>query len=239
MLAPNAWLRDRWDLSHIQGRRLVEALADVPTFRPLGEWASPVVSSRRNLDPEQEVGFVQVSDLDVRYLSFARAHRAKVRELPARVRLPLREYQVLLLASGSNLGEAGHPIAVVEPQMDGCLASNAFIALEFRETPLYFGLALRHPLVLAQLRSLASGSVIQLIGKRDIGHLLIPVLGSTWRQDHNDRAKIAWEKRRLALDLRLRAVARVEAFIAEALETQNDPRTGTAASGGRPGADSQ
>jgi hypothetical protein len=214
----NIWLHNRWDVGYIRSQALAQDLLRSEIFRPISEVARVAVSSRKHLDPDQEVCYVNVSDIDAQYLTFSQVHRGKLKELSGRFRLPLQADQVLVLASGSNLGSEMHPVAIVEPELDGCLTSNAFIALEFAETPIYFGLVMRHPLVLAQLRGLASGSVIQMIKKQEIQDLLIPVLGSVWRQDFNDRARVAWEKRHLAIDLRQQAIQKIEAFIRGALE---------------------
>lgn len=214
----NNWLRYRWDVPYVQSHDLVEMLRRTGIFEPVNSLAQLAIASRRHFDPKQEVCYVNVSDIDAQYFTFNQTHQAQLSELSSRLRLPLQADQVLVLASGSNLGSEDHPVAVVEPELDGCLTSNAFIALEFAETPLYFGLVMRHPLVLAQLHALASGSVVQqTIKKEEFKGLLLPVLGSVWRQDYNDRARIAWEKRRLAIDLRQEAIDKVEAFVVEAL----------------------
>ncbi|GIK36928.1 MAG: hypothetical protein BroJett011_07610 [Chloroflexota bacterium] len=218
LLARNNWLDYRWDVAYVRSQGLTEELRQTGFFRPVGEMAHLAVASRRHLEPEQAVCYVNVSDIDAQYFTFRQTHQMQLKELSDRLRLPLQADQVLVLASGSNLGSEDHPVAVVEPELDGCLTSNAFIALEFVETPLYFGLVMRHPLVLAQLRALASGSVVQqTINKEEFKNLLLPVLGSVWRQDYNDRARIAWEKRRLAIDLRQQAIDNVEVFITKAL----------------------
>jgi restriction endonuclease S subunit len=215
--ASNHWLFDRWDFSYMHGRGLTNQLESVEFFKPLGELAKIAVSSRKTYDPSQLVRYVQVSDIDAQYMTFGNVRQDKVENLSARIRLPLKGDQVLVLASGSNLGSREHPIAVVEHHLDGCLTSNAFIALEFQETPIYYGLVMRHPLVLAQLKALAAGSVISFISKRAIENVLLPILGQVWRKDFNDRAKIAWEKRSHAIRCRQKAIGLVDDFITSAL----------------------
>ena len=216
-VASNQWLFERWDVSYVRGRKLVQDIEESKLFKPLRDLARIPVSSRKHLDPNQEICYVKISDIDPEFMTFGTVHQEKLSNLSERIRLPLHEFQVLVLVSGSNLGSDSHPIAVVEPHLDGCLTSNAFIALEFRETPIYFGLILRHPLVLSQMQALSSGTVISFISKREIGSLLLPVLGSVWREDFNDRAQIAWEKRSRAIQLRQKAINLVDDFIKEAL----------------------
>lgn len=184
---------------------------------PLYQIAKIEASSRKNFDPDKIVRYVQSSDIDPRHFLFRNVRSDKVRNLPARIRLPIRAYQVLLLASGSNLGTPNHPVGIVEPDLDGCLASNTFLALEFHETPLYYGMVLKHPLVLAEIRHLAVGKVICTLRKRDVMYLKIPVLGRVWRQDFNDRAKVAWERRNLAKNLRSKAQNLVDTFVQQNL----------------------
>jgi hypothetical protein len=218
LLARNSLLDYRWDVAYVRSQNLTEELRQTGFFQPVREMADLVVASRKHFKLGQAVCYVNVSDIDAQYFTFRQTHKTQLKELSDRVRLPLQADQVLVLASGSNLGSEDHPVAVVESELDGCLTSNAFLALEFKDTPLYFGLIMRHPLVLAQLQALASGSVVQSIKKEEFKNLVLPVLGSIWRQDYNDRAKIAWEKRHLAIDLRQQAINLVETFISEALK---------------------
>jgi hypothetical protein len=53
--------------------------------------------------------------------------------------------------------------------------------------------------------------------KKDIIHLRIPILRAVWRQDFNDRAQLAWERRTLALTQRRQALDMADAFIQKAL----------------------
>lgn len=217
-VASAKWLRERWDVPYLRNQKLKKSLSTLKLFKPVSQLAQIAVSSRKHLDPDQKVCFVQISDIDPHYYTFTNVHKGYVKNLPYRIRAPLRANQVLMLASGSNLGTASHPIAVVEPELDGCLGSNAFLALEFKETPIYYGLVMRHPLVLAQLRGVSSGAAIAFINKRQIQNLLIPSLGAIWRHDYNDRARIAWERRHSALNLRTKAINVIDDFIMQILK---------------------
>ena len=184
----------------------------------MGEVAQIAVSSRKLLKTDQVVHYVQASDIDPQSFLFRRLRSALAQDLPSRIRLPLQAYQVLLLASGSNLGTQTHPVAVVDAELDGGFASNTFLALEFAETPIYYAIALKHPIVLTQLRQMATGTVVSTLRKKDIIHLRIPQLSSVWRQDFNDRAQLAWERRSLALALRRQALEKAEKFIQQMIE---------------------
>jgi len=186
-------------------------------FRRLGEVAEIAVASRKMLKPDQQVKYVQTSDIDQQSFLFHRVRSANAQDLPSRIRLPLRSLQVLLLASGSNLGTPSHPVAIVDPTLDGAYASNTFLALEFRETPIYFGIVLKHPIVLNQLHRIASGAVVTTLRKKDVINLQIPVLSIVWRQDFNDRAQLAWERRSLALALRRQALEKADNYIQQTI----------------------
>lgn len=196
---------------------LLERRHEGLSISPLHQIAKIAVSSRKNFDPDQIVQYVQASDIDPHSFLFRNVRCGKVKDLPARIRLPIQAYQVLMLASGSNLGTSNHLVGIVEPQLDGCLASNTFLALEFDETPLYYGMALKHPVVLAQIHRVAVGEVVSTLRKRDVAQLKIPVLGQVWRQDFNDRAQIAWERRSIAKQLRSQAAQLVDAFLRQAV----------------------
>ena len=221
-----AEIQERSELREIDnGEAVDQFLATTPAqkvFRPLGEVAQIAVSSRKLLKPDQVVHYVQASDIDTQSFLFRRQRSALAQNLPGRIRLPLQAYQVLILASGSNLGTPAHPVAVIDPKLDGGFASNAFLALEFAETPIYFAIALKHPIVLSQLRSMAVGSVVSTLRKKDITSLRVPQLSAVWRQDFNDRAQLAWERRALELALRRQALEIAEEFIKNAVgETPN------------------
>ncbi len=160
---------------------------------------------------------MQASDIDPQSFLFRRIRSALAQDLPSRIRLPLQAYQVLLLASGSNLGTPAYPVAVVDAKLNGGFASNTFLALDFHETPIYYAIALKHPLVLEQIQRMAVGTVVSTLRKKDIIHLRIPVLSAVWRQDFNDRAQLAWERRALALKLRRQALDKAEDFIQQTL----------------------
>lgn len=217
-----AEIKDRCGCSEIFEETSVNEILATPeaqkVFRPLGEVAQIAVSSRKLLKTDQVVHYVQASDIDPQSFLFRRLRSALAQDLPSRIRLPLQAYQVLLLASGSNLGTQTHPVAVVDAELDGGFASNTFLALEFAETPIYYAIALKHPIVLTQLRQMATGTVVSTLRKKDIIHLRIPQLSSVWRQDFNDRAQLAWERRSLALALRRQALEKAEKFIQQMIE---------------------
>jgi hypothetical protein len=166
------------------------------------------------MNPEKQVCYVLVSDIDRNFFTFKESKKALVKDLPARVILPIDEGQVLLLSHGSNLGTDSQPLVYVDEEFDGCLASNSFIAIDFRETPLYYLIAMKHPLVLEQLRGMVSGSqIVSVINKESIRNLLIPKLGSIWRNDFNEKIKDALRMRKQGLELRKAAIEKVDNYI--------------------------
>lgn len=79
----------------------------------------------------------------------------------------------------------------------GCriLGSATFTALRFTETPRYFTIAMTHPIVRAQLNSLATGAVQRFVSKKDLDALLVPRLSVIWREDFDSRVSRAFERR--------------------------------------------
>lgn len=198
--------------------KFLDTLSARKVYRSLGEVAQIAISSRKLLKPDQIVKYVQVSDIDPRSFLFRRQRKALAKDLPSRIRLPLQSFQVLLLALGSNLGTPTHPVAVVDAQLEGGFASNAFLALEFAETQIYFAISLKHPIVLEQLHQMAVGATVSTIRRKDIVNLKIPVLSNVWRQDFNGRALVAWERRSLALALRRQAIEKAESFLQQMMD---------------------
>ncbi len=209
----NENLAERWDIPYVRNLIQIKTLGSNALLQQLSDVAKIATSSRKMIKPDAQVRYVQTADIDSKFLTFSQWRTCMGKDLPPRVRLPLQEYQVLLLASGQSIGTHKQPVAVVEPELQGCMASNAFLALEFSKTPIYFAMVLRHPFVLGQLRALSSGGTIPFLSKKIIKNLKVPVLGGIWREDFNQRAQIAWEKRKLALESAQRAVSIVEEFI--------------------------
>ena len=215
----NKCLEGRWDVPYVKNLTQTASTSSNDLFCRLVDVARIASSSRKLIKPDVMVRFVQTADMDSQFLTFNCHRTCYGKDLPPRVRLPLQEYQVLLLASGQNIGTTKQPVAVVEPELDGCIASNAFVALNFIETPIYFAMLLRHPLVLTQIRALSSGATIPFLSKKIIKELKIPVLGAIWREDFDQRAQIAWEKHKRALGMVRKAISIVE----ESIDMQGHP----------------
>lgn len=116
---------------------------------------------RKNVDAETFVQLVNALDINPHNFIFRTVRIGKCIGLPAHIRLPIQMYQVLLIALGSNLGSHKHLVGTTGYHLESCLVSNTFLVFELYETTLYFGRALKHPVVLAQIDRLAVREMVK------------------------------------------------------------------------------
>ncbi len=130
------------------------------------------------------------------------------------MRQPIAVGDVLMCTTGfgeqvayldESLADAGLPL----------LGSATFTALRFAQTPCFYAVALAHPIVRKQLELLSAGAVQRFVNKQELDELLIPTLGSVWRDDFDTRIRRAIERRREALTARAHLLAVVQRFVQE------------------------
>jgi hypothetical protein len=201
----------RWDVSYLRGRQIREALAS-PIMRPVLEIARPIPTTLRGIQDEDEVLSVQSADINEATFLVEGATRQRFADLSARMRQPLSTGDVLLCTIG-----AGQQIAYLDESLSEAnipiLGSATFTALRFHETPRFYAVALSHSVVREQIGMLATGSVQRFVNKRDLDELLVPQLGSVWREDFEARIQRAMQRRREALAARAELLATAEGFI--------------------------
>jgi hypothetical protein len=204
-------LGDRWDVSYLRGSRLREALTST-IMRPLLEIARTIPTTLRGIEADEEVLSVQAADINQGTFLIEDATRRRFAELSARMRQPLSTGDVLLCTIG-----AGQQIAYLDESLSEAnipiLGTATFTALRFHETPRFYSVALSHIAVRQQLDLLATGSVQRFVNKRDLDELLVPQLGSVWREDFETRIQRAMQRRREALASRAEVLAAAERFV--------------------------
>ena len=212
-------LRERWDVSYACGRLLRETLATTRVMRPLFELARPVAPSLRGLDNDARVLAIQADDVNEATFLVEGAPERTLRDLSARMRQPLAVGDVLLCTTG-----AGQQVAFLDKALEEyglpLLGSATFTALQFTETPRFFAVALTYPLVRIQLNLLMSGSVQRFVNQRALDELLVPTLGSVWREDFDSRMQQAMQHRREALAARASVLEAAEVFVTRRWEEE-------------------
>jgi hypothetical protein len=209
-----AALASRWDVSFTRGRALRAALSASANMRPLRELATPVSPSLRGLQDDESVVAIQADDVNEATFLVEGAGLRAVSELSSRMRQRLQVGDVLLCTTGD-----GDQVAFLDDEVAHggrpLLASATFTVLRLSETPRVFAATLRHPLVRAQLRLLSSGSVQRFVSKRDLDELLVPVLGTIWREDFEARLARAMQRRREALLARTALIDAADDYVRE------------------------
>ena len=209
-----AELANRWDVSFAHGRLLRAALAEAKVMVPLFTLARPVPSSLRGIGDDDVVVVVQADDVNESSFLVERPRSSRLAELSSRMRQPLAVGDVLLCTTGQ-----GEQVAYLDESLSASglplLGSATFTALRFHETPRFYAVALAHPIVRQQLQLLSSGTVQRFVNKSDLDELLVPSLGSVWREDFDVRLDRAIERRREALAALDRLLAAAQRFVQE------------------------
>jgi len=111
--------------------------------------------------------------------------------------------------------------AFVSSLWDGWMASNHVMRVIPRPgyRPGYLYLALRSPFVQLQLKSRATGNVVDALDTPTVGEVLLPSLEREQRDELGREAEQAWEKVASALRLEEQTVASLEARIVSSYES--------------------
>jgi len=207
-------LGPRWDVGYARGLLFRNALAERSVMAPLLSLARPVPASLRGINENDAVLVVKANDINESTFLVEGAQPARLGDLSSRMRQPLAIGDVLLCTTGQ-----GEQIAflddLIETNDRPILGSATFTALRFFQTPRFYSIALAHPVVRLQLRQLSSGAVQRFVNKRDLDELLLPTLGTVWREDFDTRIQRAMQRRREALSARDRLLEATQHFVQE------------------------
>lgn len=133
----------------------------------------PAVLSQQN----EEVEYVELSDVGLEYQEIVNSERLKVHDLPSRAAYQVFQGQILTAVAGNSIGTARHASAFVTKNYDGAICSNGFRVLEVNEDKiptLYLLYCLSTPVVQEQIFRLRTGAAIPAISESDLKRILIP-----------------------------------------------------------------
>lgn len=210
-------LGGRWDVAFCANEMLRKQLLDSGSVTPLLQVARPVPSTLRGIGEDEEVCAVKAEHINENTMMVESFDLCRLSDLSPRMRQPMSPGDVLICTTGS-----GEQVAYLDEKTGtkGCriLGSATFTALRFTETPRYFTIAMTHPIVRAQLNSLATGAMQRFVSKKDLDALLVPSLSVIWREDFDSRVSRAFEKRREALTAKSHVLELAEKFINEEMK---------------------
>jgi len=210
-------LKQRWDVSYCANETLRKQLMGCGGVLPLLQVAKPVPSTLKGIGENEVVCAVRAEHINEATLMVETFDVCKLSELSPRMRQPLSPGDVLICTTGS-----GKQVAYLDNKIshgdNKILGSATFTALRFVETPRYFTIAMTHPVVHAQLNSLASGAVQRFVSKKDLDSLLVPTLSLVWREDFDSRVARAFERRREALTAKAEVLRLAEKFFKEEMK---------------------
>ncbi|KUO62223.1 MAG: hypothetical protein APF84_12825 [Gracilibacter sp. BRH_c7a] len=210
-------LGGRWDVAFCANEMLRRQLLESGSVTPLLQVAKPVPSTLKGIGEDEEVCAVKAEHINENTMMVESFDLCRLSDLSPRMRQPLSPGDVLICTTGS-----GEQVAYLDEKTgtEGCriLGSATFTALRFTETPRYFTIAMTHPIVRAQLNSLATGAVQRFISKKDLDALLVPNLSVIWREDFDSRVYRAFERRREALTAKAHVLELAEKFLSEEMK---------------------
>ena len=176
---PLAELSCRLDLEYYMPKyRLQEALLRKKGAQPLCEVVkilkrkAPILS-----EPEQDVLYVELSDINVEYCEISNATPMKVHELPSRASFELQEGDLITAVAGNSIGTGRHMSALVTKEYAGAVCSNGFRILQPTSVidPYYLLYYLRKEYFLQQVFRYRTGAAIPAISDEDLGRVLVYV----------------------------------------------------------------
>ena len=210
-------LSGRWDVAYCANEVLRKQLLESGSVTPLLQVAKPVPSTLKGIGEDEEVCAVKAEHINENTMMVESVDTCRLSDLSPRMRQPLNPGDVLICTTGS-----GEQVAYLDEKTaaKGCriLGSATFTALRFTETPRYFTIAMTHPIVRAQLNSLATGAVQRFVSKKDLDALLVPRLSVIWREDFDSRVSRAFERRREALTAKAHVLELAEQFLREEMK---------------------
>lgn len=210
-------LSGRWDVAYCANEVLRKQLLESGSVTPLLQVAKPVPSTLKGIGEDEEVCAVKAEHINENTMMVESVDTCRLSDLSPRMRQPLTPGDVLICTTGS-----GEQVAYLDEKTvaEGCriLGSATFTALRFTETPRYFTIAMTHPIVRAQLNSLATGAIQRFVSKKDLDALLVPKLSVIWREDFDSRVARAFERRREALSAKAHVLELAEQFFREEMK---------------------
>jgi type I restriction enzyme M protein len=126
---------------------------------------------------DQEVQYVELSNINAAYCEISGSTHARVHELPSRASYEIKEGDIITAIAGNSIGTPKHMSALVTKEYDGAICTNGFRILKpgAKLLPLYLLYYLRSPLFLEQVFRFRTGAAIPNISDDDLKNVLVPV----------------------------------------------------------------
>jgi type I restriction enzyme M protein len=204
-LIPPADLNSRLDVQHYRPSdlQLTDQLTREGAVR-LSDVADVVTQSwRARANPEEEIRYVAISDVDPRTMEIVNVQTMYAYEAPSRATYRLRQGDIITATSGASTGTSKHATAIVGEELDGAICSNGFAVLRHirKVEPLFLLAFLRTSMFLRQVRRLMTGHAIPAITLDDLGSVLVPIPALNVQVRLAERVRHLQELRRSAIAL--------------------------------------
>jgi type I restriction enzyme M protein len=126
-------------------------------------------------EPELEVLYVELADVNAQQSEITGGTMMQVHELPSRATYELREGDVITAVAGNSIGTVNHVSTIVTHEYAGAICTNGFRILRpgSEIDPYYLLYFLRTPYFLRQVMRYRTGAAIPSISDEDLERVLV------------------------------------------------------------------
>ncbi|UZQ52415.1 hypothetical protein [Clostridium kluyveri] len=147
------------------------------TWIPLGKLVEIKKAIRPTMDENQEVNYINISNLDSDLSVITSNEKALYKDLSSRIRYVLNQNEIITAKSGSSTGTENHVTAIVTNRYKNMMASDAFYNIKpIQVNPYYLLFLFKQPIILKQIEAGCTGSYFKTINRNEFEEIRIPRL---------------------------------------------------------------
>jgi type I restriction enzyme M protein len=154
------------------------------------------IKSKKLRDPNQEVEYVELSDINTHSYEIINSTTYFVHELPSRASYEIQKGDIITAIAGNSIGTRKHATALVTEEFEGSICTNGFrVFRNFkidRDFLLYF---LKSELFLRQMFMYRTGAAIPNVSDADLSNILIRLPDEEVIKQISQKVKKAFELR--------------------------------------------
>jgi len=169
-------LNGRFDYDYYdpENRDLIESLKKLNSVR-LGDICDIIKQKSKKLkNKEEEVQYVELSDINPHATEIINSSKMKVHELPSRASYELKNGDIITAIAGNSVGTRKHATALVNSEYEGAICTNGFrIFRNIRIDNNYFLYFLKTDFFLKQMFMYRTGAAIPNVSDKDLSNILV------------------------------------------------------------------
>lgn len=169
-------LNGRFDYDYYapENRDLIRELTKYKSVR-LGDICTIVKQKSKKLkNKEEDVEYVELSDINPHASEIINSSKMKVHELPSRASYELKNGDIITAIAGNSVGTRKHATAFVNSEFEGAICTNGFrIFRNLKIDKNYFLYFLKTDFFLKQMYMYRTGAAIPNVSDKDLSNVLI------------------------------------------------------------------